>query len=247
MYEFIYLLQTRESLKNNENIFKIGRTCQPELCRFNDYPKGSILHLHISCINSTDIERKLIKNFNEHFQNINDYGKEYFEGNMLDMMSIISKEVGLSYDNLSTSFDFCKKLQQMESKNEQLIDKINAEVNENEQLMKRIKHEMQKNEILQKELFDMTNEMKDYKNTKQNLEDIITTKSHTSNIKLNYSQTIYECNMCKKILCDKRSYLYHINICKGVNSKTCHICLKEFSSLQGKHNHLKNVKCKPIV
>ena len=42
MYEFIYLLQTRESLKNNENIFKIGRTCRPELGRFNDYPKGSI-------------------------------------------------------------------------------------------------------------------------------------------------------------------------------------------------------------
>ena len=89
--------------------------------------------------------------------------------------------------------------------------------------------------------------IKPSKEEKQNLEDIITTKSHTSNIKLNYSQTIYECNMCKKILCDKRSYLYHINICKGVNSKTCHICLKEFSSLQGKHNHLKNVKCKPIV
>ena len=64
---------------------------------------------------------------------------------------------------------------------------------------------------------------------------------------LNGSSSKFECEKCKKILCDKRSYLYHINICKGVNSKTCHICLKEFSSSQGKHNHLRNVKCQPVV
>ena len=37
MYEFIYLLQTRESLRNNEEIYKVGRTCKNELKRFNNF------------------------------------------------------------------------------------------------------------------------------------------------------------------------------------------------------------------
>jgi len=44
------------------------------------------------------------------------------------MIDIISKKVSISYFNLSTSFNFCKKLQLAESKNEQLMKKVNDEV-----------------------------------------------------------------------------------------------------------------------
>lgn len=55
------------------------------------------------------------------------------------------------------------------------------------------------------------------------------------------------CKQCKKQLCDKKSYEYHIKICKGVNSKTCPNCFKVFSSIQGKYQHIKNVKCSPPI
>lgn len=43
MYDSIYLLQTRECIAHNNCIFKIDRTSQDELKRFNCYPKGSKL------------------------------------------------------------------------------------------------------------------------------------------------------------------------------------------------------------
>lgn len=75
MFEYIYLLQTREYITNNEQVYKVGRTYQDELKRFNNYPKGSRLHLHISCLNSVEVERSIITEFNNLFQNVKLYGK----------------------------------------------------------------------------------------------------------------------------------------------------------------------------
>lgn len=61
MYESIYLLQTRESINNDEAVYKVGRTCQDELKRFNIYPKGSVLHLHVSCHNSLSVEKRVLE------------------------------------------------------------------------------------------------------------------------------------------------------------------------------------------
>ena len=49
MHNSIYLLQEREFINSNENIYKIGRTKQANIQRFNQYPKGSKLLLHIVC------------------------------------------------------------------------------------------------------------------------------------------------------------------------------------------------------
>jgi hypothetical protein len=40
---YIYLCHLKYYHNNNKNIFKIGRTTQDNLKRFNNYPKGSIL------------------------------------------------------------------------------------------------------------------------------------------------------------------------------------------------------------
>ena len=219
MYEFIYLLQTRESLKNNENIFKIGRTCRLELGRFNDYPNGSILHFHMPCINSTDIERELIKIFNKQFQNIHDYGKEYFEGNLLDMIDIISKKVSLSYYNLSTSFNFCKKLQLAESKNEQLMKKVNDEVEKNKQLMTIIDNEIEQKEILIQEFFDIMKNFKNFDNIDETVYDNI--KHYIDNSLICSNNDIYKfnqftCSKCNKQLTSKRNLINHESKCDGL-------------------------------
>ena len=54
---------------------KVGKTYQDELKRFNNYPKGLQLHLHISCLNSVEVERFIITEFNNLFQNVKLYGK----------------------------------------------------------------------------------------------------------------------------------------------------------------------------
>lgn len=55
----------------------------------------------------------------------------------------------------------------------------------------------------------------------------------------------YTCIKCRKTLSDKRSFDNHLNSCKGVNGKTCPTCFKVFSTVQGKFQHMKKVKCKP--
>jgi hypothetical protein len=48
--EFIYLIKEREFIKNNEEIYKIGKTKQMALKRIKDYPKNSILLLRMIVI-----------------------------------------------------------------------------------------------------------------------------------------------------------------------------------------------------
>lgn len=89
MPEYIYLLQEREFKNSNENVYKVGRTTQPQFKRFNQYPKGSLLYLHMICNNSSNMERLVLKKFKEIFTQKKDYGREYFEGNYKTMIRTI--------------------------------------------------------------------------------------------------------------------------------------------------------------
>lgn len=100
MYDSIYLLQTRESLHNNDHVFKIGRTSQDELKRFNCYPKGSKLHLHISCINGVSVEKHLIDLFNSNYSNVPVYGAEYFSGDLPSMIKDILHIIGHNFNSV---------------------------------------------------------------------------------------------------------------------------------------------------
>ena len=86
---YIYLLQEREFIKTNENIYKIGMTKKQNNKRFNQYPKGSILLFQMICNDCVFIEKQLIKIFKETFIKRIDIGNEYFEGIYNDMINII--------------------------------------------------------------------------------------------------------------------------------------------------------------
>ena len=60
---YLYLLQTRESIKLNESIYKIGQTKQEGLKRFTQYPTGSELILHVKCDNCVEKEKIIINLF----------------------------------------------------------------------------------------------------------------------------------------------------------------------------------------
>ena len=64
-------------------------------------------------------------------------------------------------------------------------------------------------------------------------------------VKGNRPVRIFQCQKCKKILSSKRQLGYHESKCDGLVPKQCRICLKIFSTRQGKYEHMKYVKCSP--
>lgn len=91
--QYVYLLQTRESRRLKEDIYKIGRTKQVNEKRFMSYPKGSVLYLQISCKDCSKCERKIKTVFNKLFKLRKDMGCEYFEGNRNEMIKLICEIV----------------------------------------------------------------------------------------------------------------------------------------------------------
>jgi hypothetical protein len=90
IYNYIYLLQEREFLNANENVFKVGQTKTENLTRFHQYPKRSVLLFQMICHDDCkNIEREVIKIFKNRFKFRKDIGNEYFEGEYMNMIEII--------------------------------------------------------------------------------------------------------------------------------------------------------------
>jgi hypothetical protein len=89
--QYIYIVQLREFIKSGEQIYKIGRTEQPNFKRFYQYPKGSIILFQMICNDSKKLEKKLIINFKKKYILRKDIGNEYFEGNFINMIDDIYK------------------------------------------------------------------------------------------------------------------------------------------------------------
>lgn len=89
---YIYLLHLREFRNSNKFIYKIGKTKQQHLKRFAQYPKGSKLIMYHICNDCDKMEKELLKDFASKYIHRKDIGKEYFEGNFIDMtMDIYNK------------------------------------------------------------------------------------------------------------------------------------------------------------
>lgn len=87
--EFIYIIHPREFIKSRENIYKIGRTIKPKQ-RLSSYPKGSKVYLILPCLDSIEKEKQILELFNNEFIQRDDLGKEYFQGDVLEMSKLIS-------------------------------------------------------------------------------------------------------------------------------------------------------------
>jgi len=87
MYHFLYLIQSGDDLYTN--IYKIGKTIKLPEQRFKGYDKG-LYPLRISLVDDCHIrENELIEIFNNKFKLAK--GREYFEGNVKDMIDEFSK------------------------------------------------------------------------------------------------------------------------------------------------------------
>jgi hypothetical protein len=56
-----------------------------------------------------------------------------------------------------------------------------------------------------------------------------------------------QCVKCEKNLSTANSLKQHMLICKGCHILQCPTCLKKFSSSAGKSQHIKNIKCEPLI
>lgn len=90
---YIYLLQEREFIKTDEEIYKMGKTKQENDKRFKQYPKGSKLLLQKICDDCDGKEKTLLAIFKNKFKQRKDIGTEYFEGNYKAMIVEIEKSI----------------------------------------------------------------------------------------------------------------------------------------------------------
>jgi len=59
------------------------------------------------------------------------------------------------------------------------------------------------------------------------------------------AQNSIQCSKCNKVFTRKDHMKVHEKKCDGYDKKQCKICLRMFVTRQGKHEHIKYVKCKP--
>lgn len=84
---YVYLVQTREFIRFNEQTYKIGRTEREPQKRLSGYPKGSRMILFMEVNNCRLLETQLKISFKKKFKQMKEYGMEYFNGNLEDMIS----------------------------------------------------------------------------------------------------------------------------------------------------------------
>ena len=88
---YIYLVHCRASVNTNENVYKIGKTTDFNK-RLSGYDKGTIPIFCIYVSECDEFEKILIKIFQTKFTLRQDYGNEYFYGNISLMINTIIEE-----------------------------------------------------------------------------------------------------------------------------------------------------------
>lgn len=83
--DYLYLIHLRESIKCNENIYKVGRTQTGPDKRIKSYPKGSNLIAQFCVSDAVQAEGELLKLFDAKYKQIKDYGREYYQGDLNQM------------------------------------------------------------------------------------------------------------------------------------------------------------------
>ena len=240
MYDSIYLLQTRESLYKNDDVFKVGRTSQDELKRFNNYPKGSKLHLHISCFDGVNVENKIMKVFSEKYSCAEIYGKEYFHGNMCDMIKDILHIIGLNFDSVHDHTKLCKMFKEKDDTIEALKRLSEDMQQQNDNLRQLCSNLQQRCNTLQADI----NRSKNLCNNEEDLQ-----KSDDDEVKNEDESSVnskVQCKKCNKYFVALRNLKMHRDLyCKGIDVLQCEICCKRFESYNGKYKHKRNVLCFP--
>ncbi len=88
MTEYVYIIQEREHLNAQKNIYKIGKTKRPPSERIKEYPKGSKPITFLLVNDCNECEKELKTEFIKKFIQRKDIGVEYFEGELDDIVDM---------------------------------------------------------------------------------------------------------------------------------------------------------------
>lgn len=105
MSHYIYLIQVREFVANNEPTYKIGKTTQDPSERFKGYPSGTKVYLIISVHDCHSLEKELIQDFHKIFVFRKEYGNETFSGDVYHMCDVIYSKAKLEHIRYKTQKD----------------------------------------------------------------------------------------------------------------------------------------------
>jgi len=87
MTNYVYILQEREFIRLNEPTYKIGKTGKnPPWERIKQYPKGTVAKFLMEVDDKDKFETKAINIFKNKYKQMTDYGNEYFQGNLNEMI-----------------------------------------------------------------------------------------------------------------------------------------------------------------
>lgn len=248
MSSYIYLLIEREFLKTNEKIYKIGKTRQTNLQRFNQYPKGSKLLLSLDCKNCDIMEKNVIELFKKKYIHRVDYGSEYFEGDenkmVIDIMNLILNEKN---ENITTTTTQCtkkdKNLNKKKKKDYDLVD-LNS---------------LDEVQILEPETNINFSENKD----DNGIKDEINVIKKENYVKVESTIDTYKrkdrfeyigkfiCDFCGTDFTQNKSLKYHIeNSCRSIfpekiKTRDCLFCLKTYSNYGNCRTHMETCKKNP--
>ena len=153
----IYVVWEREFFNKHEAVYKIGRT-KNIVKRFSHYPKGSQLLCVALSDNYKQVENDLIHKFNIKFKARPDIGREYFEGDIYEIIDNISSYVK-NINNSNLSF----------------LDKINDDIEDIDETENIEKHKIEKESIKTK--IDSTIVIIEYVNEHRKYLNEITIKS----------------------------------------------------------------------
>ena len=95
--EGVYLIHTRECISIEKCIYKFGRSFTVSN-RVKQYPQNSNVEFMMSCNNSVECEKEILKLFRKKFKQASLYGSEYFEGDKHLMIEIIFNYINGKYN-----------------------------------------------------------------------------------------------------------------------------------------------------
>ncbi len=126
--EFIYLLREREFIRLSEETYKIGKTTQPRLKRFDQYPNGSEV-LFFRCVKDCDtIEAIIIRELKKSFKIMKCYGNEYFNGDFYEMIYTINSIIDKEQKQTNINNKQYKQYEESESEDEESEDEESIKI-----------------------------------------------------------------------------------------------------------------------
>ena len=252
--QYVYLLKEREFVKTGEDVYKFGKTKKPNVIRFLKYPKGSLLLMQIDCNNCDATEDEMKKVFGKKYKQRTDIGKEYFEGNYVEMMydicdivkKINSKYYKILIDPLcikNNKIDIIGNIDNCDDSNEDINF---SNVHKNKPKTKEIK-----------KVVGNTDNKKTSDIDKKQAQDV---KIDAKNVQIKINNYIsksdnkkFVCDKCLRIFSNRSHYTRHVkaNACvRNDISKykfSCNKCNKKFTRRTNLNKHLKRDICSNYI